>query len=156
VDVGYFVLPPVRPGGDTPVFGGGDFAGAFRDRPEVREFLRWVLNPEWGRLWAANPGGQFLPANAEFDVGHCRATGLDEDVNALRLRLCQEVRNGVAAGLWRFDASDLMPTNVGSVTDAGTPGAFYQGMLDYVDGGPDNLDRILADIEAAWPDSARP
>ncbi|HET6836099.1 MAG TPA: extracellular solute-binding protein [Acidimicrobiales bacterium] len=148
-DVGYFALPPVDAGGDTPVFGGGDFAGAFRDRPEIREFLRWVLNPEWGSVWAANPGGQFLPANAGFEVGHCRATGLDESVNALRVRLCQEVRDGVAAGQWRFDASDLMPPSIGSVTRADTPGAFYQGMLDYVDHGPDNLDQILAEIEAA-------
>jgi hypothetical protein len=75
VDVGYFVLPPVTPGADAPAFGAGDVAGAFRDRPEVREFLRWVLSPECGALWAANPGGQFLPANVGFDVARCRAPG---------------------------------------------------------------------------------
>jgi hypothetical protein len=26
-----------------------------------------------------------------------------------------------------------------------------QGMLDYVDEGPESLDRVLADIDDAWP-----
>jgi hypothetical protein len=43
-----------------------------------------------------------------------------------------------------------MPPDVGSINETtGTPGAFYQGMLDYVDHGPDNLDQILTEIEAA-------
>lgn len=50
------------------------------------------------------------------------------------------------AGTWRFDASDLMPPEVGSA-------AFWKGMLDYVDEGPEGLDRIFAGIEAAWPSS---
>jgi alpha-glucoside transport system substrate-binding protein len=150
-DVDFFVMPPIHPGGDAPVFGGAGMAGAFSDRPEVREFLRWVLSPEWGTLWAADPTTPFLPANAGFDVSRCRATELPEAVNAVRVRLCQEARDAVAAGQWRFDASDLMPPDVGGVTESGTPGAFLQGMIDYVDHGPDNLDRILADIEAAWP-----
>jgi serine/threonine protein kinase/ABC-type glycerol-3-phosphate transport system substrate-binding protein/DNA-binding SARP family transcriptional activator len=156
VDLDYFPMPPIAPGGDTPLFGGGGIVGAFRDRPEVREFLRSVLSPEWGTEWAANPSGAFLSPNLGFDVGHCRSPLLDEAANAVRVRLCREAQDEIAAGLWRFDAADLMPREVGSVTEAGTPGAFYQGMVDYVDEGPESLDRILSDIEAAWPESARP
>jgi DNA-binding SARP family transcriptional activator/ABC-type glycerol-3-phosphate transport system substrate-binding protein len=148
-DVDFFVMPPIHPGGDAPVFGGAGMAGAFRDRPEVREFLRWVLSPEWGTLWAADPSSSFLPANTGFDVSRCRATELPEAANARRVRLCQEARDAVAAGQWRFDASDLMPPDVGAVTEAGTPGAFLQGMIDYVDHGPGNLDQILAEIDGA-------
>jgi alpha-glucoside transport system substrate-binding protein len=147
-DVNFFVMPPMEPGGDTPVFGGAGMAGALRDRPEVREFLRWVTSSAWGTLWAANPTNVSLPYNAGFDVNQCRASGLPEAVNAVRVRLCQAAQDAVTDGQWRFDASDRMPPNVGAVTESGTPGAFLEGTIDYVDFGPDNLDRILADIEA--------
>jgi DNA-binding SARP family transcriptional activator/ABC-type glycerol-3-phosphate transport system substrate-binding protein len=148
-DTSYFVMPPIERGGDELVFGGAGMMGAFRDRPEVREFLRWVMSPQWGALWAANPSGTFLPYNAGFDVGRCRASELPEAVNAVRVRLCQEARDAIAAGQWRFDASDLMPPDIGALTETGTPGAFLQGMIDHADHGPDNLDQVLADIEAA-------
>jgi hypothetical protein len=143
------VMPPVEQGGEAPVFGGADMVGAFRDRPEIREFVRSVMSPEWGTLWAAHPSGVFLPFNAGFEVEQCRATELPEAVNEVRVRLCREARDGVADGLWRFDASDLMPRHIGAITEFGTPGAFLQGMLDYVEHGPDNVDQVLADIEAA-------
>jgi alpha-glucoside transport system substrate-binding protein len=151
VDVDYFVMPPIAPGADTPVFGGGTFAAASRDRPEIREFLRELMSPEWGTLAAANAGSTFLPFNSDFDVSRCRAAELSEAVNAVRVRLCQETRDAVAAGQWRLDASDQMPPEVGALTEDGGRGAFFQGMIDYVDHGPDNLDQILANIEAAWP-----
>jgi alpha-glucoside transport system substrate-binding protein len=44
----------------------------------------------------------------------------------------------------RFDASDLMPAEVGS-------GTFWTGMMDYVSNGPDSLQSVLDDIEASWP-----
>ena len=31
-------------------------------------------------------------------------------------------------------------------------GAFLAGMAEYVTSGPDSLDDVLDDIEAAWPD----
>ena len=37
-------------------------------------------------------------------------------------------------GTGRFDASDLMPAAVGS-------GSFWTGMVEYMKGGPDSLDR---------------
>jgi alpha-glucoside transport system substrate-binding protein len=150
-DVDYFVMPPIHPGGDTPVLGGAGMASAFTDRPEVREFLRWVLSPEWGTAWADNPdpGSSYLPHNAGFDVTRCRAADVPEAENAVRVRLCEEARDAVAAGQWRFDASDLMPPDVGNVTSSGSPGTFLQGMTDYVDRGPESLDGILADIDGA-------
>ncbi len=43
----------------------------------------------------------------------------------------------------RFDASDLMPGEVGA-------GSFWKGMTDWVSGAVD-LDTALAEIDAAWP-----
>ena len=38
-----------------------------------------------------------------------------------------------------------MPAEIGA-------DAFWTGMVDYIDSGPSSVDRILAGIEAAWPD----
>jgi alpha-glucoside transport system substrate-binding protein len=43
----------------------------------------------------------------------------------------------------RFDASDLMPGEVGA-------GSFWTGMTNYVSGTVD-LDTALQEIDAAWP-----
>jgi alpha-glucoside transport system substrate-binding protein len=42
----------------------------------------------------------------------------------------------------RFDGSDLMRGAVGT-------GSFWTGVMDYVGG--ENLDDVLAEIEASWP-----
>jgi alpha-glucoside transport system substrate-binding protein len=50
----------------------------------------------------------------------------------------------LADGTARFDASDQMPTEVGS-------GSFWTGMMDYMSRGPDAATAVLDDIEASWP-----
>jgi ABC-type glycerol-3-phosphate transport system substrate-binding protein len=146
VDTDFFVLPPTQQGELPPMSGGGNFAMAFRDRPEVRELLRFIMRPDWGAAWAAHPSSDFLPAHAGFDPERCRPEGVDPRTGDVRVRLCQVSRDSIAAGSWRFDASDLMPTAVGS-------DAFWKGMLDYVDEGRASLDRVLAEIEAAWAEA---
>jgi alpha-glucoside transport system substrate-binding protein len=148
VDLDYFVLPPIESGGDAPVFGDATMVAALRDRPEVRELVQWVLTPDWGTVWAADPRSNFLPANVEFDERRCRADGLDERANAFRVRLCREARGAISAGLWRFDASDVMPPEVGLVTEDETVGAFLQGMVDYAERGPESVDEVLAAVES--------
>jgi alpha-glucoside transport system substrate-binding protein len=44
----------------------------------------------------------------------------------------------------RFDASDLMPGQVGS-------GSFWKGMTDYISGAAD-LDTALQEIDESWPE----
>ena len=153
VDLGFFVLPPVDAGGAAPVFGGVNLVSARTDRPEVREFIESVLNPAWGQSWAGAPNSDFLSPNLRFDPQFCQTAGADPPTNELHLQLCQVARDALATGQWRFDASDLMPPQVGSVDESGRRGAFYQGMLDYVEQGPNSLDRILAEIDAAWADA---
>lgn len=148
-DVDFFVMPPIEPGGDAPVFGGADMAAALRDRPEVREFLRWLTSPESRTLWAADPASHTMPSSGEYDAHLCQAAGLPAPTNAVRVRLCQVAQDAVAAGQWRFDASDLMPPELGGRSGTGDPGAFLEGMINYVDNGPDNLDHVLAEIETA-------
>jgi serine/threonine protein kinase/DNA-binding SARP family transcriptional activator/ABC-type glycerol-3-phosphate transport system substrate-binding protein len=155
VDVNYFPLPPVERGGDTPQFGGGYLMAAMADRPEVREFVRQVLRPQWGQAWASHPVSDFLPANVGFDSRQCADPDADARENDTRVRLCREAQDAVAAQRWRFDASDLMPGAVGSIDDERRPGAFYTGMVAYLEQGPGSIRRILADIEDTWASLGR-
>ena len=47
-----------------------------------------------------------------------------------------------------MDASDLMPAEIGGHTFDGGLGAFYQGMVDWVDGTP--IEQVFADIDSKW------
>jgi alpha-glucoside transport system substrate-binding protein len=148
VDAGFFVLPGLTTDGPAPLFGSGDFAGALKDRPEVREVMRRILDPSWGARWAAAPEGEFLPANTAFDPEHCRPSGVPAATATLRVQLCRVNRDAVASGQWRFDASDLMPLGIGTSAEDGTAAAFWQGMLDYVNQGPGSAEAILRKIDA--------
>lgn len=59
-----------------------------------------------------------------------------------------ENRAAIDAGVWRADASDLMPLSFASWTDDYIPGPYWQGMLDWVDS-VKPIEEILADIQVA-------
>jgi hypothetical protein len=150
-DIDFFVLPPIDPSSPTPVLGGGAYVGALADRPEVRALLEHLASPRWGEMWARQPGSTFLSPNARFDTNQYGADA-GESERAIRAPLGTATRDAVAAGVWRFDASDLMPVAIGSLKGGGEgpePGLFFQGMVDYVDG-KRSIEQVLIDIEAAW------
>ena len=60
-------------------------------------------------------------------------------------RRAEALHAALSSDTFRFDASDLMPPPIGDQ-------AFFQAMMTYVAEGPDSLDRILAELDAAWPD----
>jgi alpha-glucoside transport system substrate-binding protein len=151
VDIGSFELPPIAPGQPTPVPVEGETAAAVSDRPEVREFMRRLVDADWGTQMANRPHSPFHPANLVFNADRCRVPTLDERTNVLRVQLCRAVHDALATGQLRWEASDLMPPEVGGVAANGYRGTFFQGMLDYVDKGPGNLDAVLAAIDSSWP-----
>ena len=59
------------------------------------------------------------------------------------------MRDAIAANVFRYDASDMMPPEIGSVREDGSLGAFWRGMQDYADG-IRTLPEVLADIEEEW------
>jgi len=116
------------------VVGGGDMIGVFSDRPEVREVVRYMLGPEYGgRLTKTMP---FISANRRFDVSN---------YDPFERHQAELMRAALAADAFRFDASDLMPPEIGA-------DLFWKAMMTYATEGPDSLDTILADLDAAWPD----
>jgi len=135
-DTDVFPFPPMS--GDTPsLIGGGNLVGAFSDRPEVREVVRFLLSPEHGADWAKF-GIQFMSANRQFDPDNY-APFWRKQAEALEAALANDT--------FRFDASDLMPPPIGNRV-------FLHAMVRYFAQGPESLDRILTRLDAAWSDTA--
>ncbi len=130
VDYGFFYFPPVSDEFGKPFLVAGDVMVMFNDRPEVRALMEFFTTPESASGWLSNGGALAAHLTATPDM-----YGVD-------------IERGIAelvgeATSFRFDASDLMPGEVGS-------GSFWTGMTDYVSGLSD-LDTALAEIDASWP-----
>ncbi|ADG76064.1 extracellular solute-binding protein family 1 [Cellulomonas flavigena DSM 20109] len=134
-DVFAFYLP----GPDTetrPLLGGGEFAAAFSDRPEVAAFQAFLASPEWNNAKAiATPGGGWVSANSGLDPEN-----LTSEIDQLSATLLSDTSQE-----FRFDASDLMPAAVGA-------GAFWTEMTAWIANDKDDA-AVLDAIEGAWPSS---
>jgi alpha-glucoside transport system substrate-binding protein len=147
-DIDFFVLPPVDPNQPTPTTGGALFASALVDRPEVRAFVEFMASPEWGEVWATDADSSFISANRHFDTSTYGDSAQDPAA-AVRIAMASATRIALAADAWRFDASDLMPPEIGGWTESSGPGAFWQGLIDWVDG-VRPIDQVFTDIDAEW------
>lgn len=125
----FFYLPAIDPEIGSPALGAGDAVGMFNDRPEVRAFVQWMATPDAALPWIEQTG--FISAIS--------TTPLEWYVSEDDLIQAEIMNNADFVG---FDASDLMPGEVGA-------GTFWTGMVDYV-GGAD-LDEVLNQIEENWP-----
>ena len=148
----FFVLPPIDPSQPTPAIGGATFASALVDRPEVKAFMQFIADPEWGERWADDPASDFTSPNQRFDMS-AYAAGDPDARGGFPAKVAAAAHAALAADLFRLDASDLMPAEIGLVTqgDDGkfVAGAFFRGMLDWVDQ-TRSIDQVLADIDAEW------
>ncbi|HYF65991.1 MAG TPA: ABC transporter substrate-binding protein, partial [Herpetosiphonaceae bacterium] len=128
-DSNFFYLPPIDEAQGKPVLGGGDVFGIFNDRPEVRAVMQYLATADAAQDWASKGG--FLSPN--------KSVPLDWYPNEVDRNQAEIIKN---ATVFRFDASDLMPAEVGT-------GTFWKGMVDYVSG--TDLDTVLTTIEDSWP-----
>jgi alpha-glucoside transport system substrate-binding protein len=132
VEVKFFPTPSIDPAHANTMIGGGDVILVYRDRPEVRELVKFLLSPEYGSIeMKLDPA--ILAANRRFEY--------EED--DWRNSLADALRVALAKDLFRFDGSDIMPPEVGTLR-------FWEGMVTYLTEGPESLDAVLADLEAAW------
>lgn len=129
-DVWAFLTPKVNESDGDAVTGGGEFVAAFNTDPATVALQTFLASDTWanervslGGVISANKG--LDPANASSPIGQASI----------------EILQGEDT-VFRFDASDLMPAEVGA-------SAFWTSMNDYVSGTP--LDTVLSDIENAWP-----
>ncbi len=128
-EVGVFALPSIDKEWGTPILGGGDQFVVFNDKPGVQEFMEFLTTWEACAPWAQVGGALFPHKNQNFaDYG-----------NSLERELAKAL---VEATVFRFDASDLMPAEVGA-------GSFWTGMVEYVNGKDGKT--VLSNIEKSWP-----
>lgn len=131
-DVWAFLMPG-KTADSKPVIGGGDFVAAFSDRPEVQAFQAYLSSPEWANAKAtATPQG-WVTANNGLD-----ATLLKSPVDQLAYSVLSD-----PSAEFRFDGSDLMPSEVGA-------GSFWKEMTAYFAQGKSEQD-VLDAIEKSWP-----
>jgi alpha-glucoside transport system substrate-binding protein len=133
VDYDLFAFPDIDPGIKGALIA-GELGAVFADRPEVRAFIENFISADVQCAMGAAEGVARISPNVNT-TGECYsdpivATIADSIIAALKI------------GGARFDASDLMPSAVGS-------GSFWTGMNEWMRGG--DAATIAADIEASWP-----
>jgi len=133
VDYDWFPFPPIDQEG---TLFAGELAVVFRNAPEIVDFLERFMAVDVQCAMGGDVASSRISPNV--DVGaECYANPILADASAV-------LTDALAGGTGRFDASDLMPTAVGA-------GSFWVGMVEYMQGGPDSLEGVLADIESTWP-----
>ena len=130
VDYDFFYMPPIDAKYGKPVLVAGDLMAAFNDRPEVRAVLSYFSSGLSVETWIKSNGAISPQADSSIDW---YANDVDRGVAKI-------IRDASSV---RFDASDLMPGQVGA-------GSFWTGMTSYV-AGTVTLDQALKEIDAAWP-----
>ena len=136
VDVFYF--PDIN--GDAPVLGAGTLAAAFNADPNVHALLGYMSSAEYAE--ARQKAQQALKGGSPALSGFLSAAQ-GQDLSVYE-PLEQSILNALAsAGIVRFDASDLMPADVGA-------GTFWTEGTSLVNGDI-TVDEAAAAIDASWP-----
>ena len=136
VDVFYF--PDIN--GDKPVLGAGVLVAAFNERPEVHEMIAYMTSAEFAEARQVAQAG--YKGGGTALSGYLSANpNVDQSVFQPLEQSFLEILN--SADIVRFDASDLMPADVGA-------GTFWTQGTSAVNG--DVTAQEAADaIEASWP-----
>ncbi|POZ91091.1 ABC transporter substrate-binding protein [Petrotoga sp. SL27] len=125
-DFNFFIFPQIDEEYGTPMLGAADMISMMNDTPEARAFMRFLATPGAQSIWVSELGKLGINSRINPNV-------YPDDLTRDMANALQE------ASTFRFDASDMMPSAVGS-------GAFWTGILDYVNG--EDLDNVLEYIES--------
>jgi alpha-glucoside transport system substrate-binding protein len=125
----YAFLMPGETAGELQVEGGGEFVAGFNDDPSTVKVLEFMASPEFAD--ARVELGGVLSANKKADSSLASSEFLKEAMDIMQ----------DDSTTFRFDASDLMPSTVGS-------GSFWKGMVDWIDG--KSTDEVLSNIQAGY------
>jgi alpha-glucoside transport system substrate-binding protein len=129
-DYDFFYFPSVDPAYGEPVLMAGDLMTLLVDKPEAKALLEYFSTGASGEVYMNN--GSALSPHQDSDPSWY---GSEIDTRQAEILLNAETV--------RFDASDLMPAEVGA-------GSFWERMVDYISGTID-LDTALQEIDASWP-----
>jgi alpha-glucoside transport system substrate-binding protein len=131
-ETGYnvFAFPSIN---DSPpsVVGGGDLAVMFNDTPAAQAFIEYLATPEAAEIWAGRGG--FSSANQNVDSSVYPDPITETTASAI-----------AEAEEFRFDLSDLQPSEFGSTEGQG----MWKLFQDFV-ANPDDVDGIAQQLETA-------
>jgi alpha-glucoside transport system substrate-binding protein len=119
----FFRMPDLDAAYAGATTGAGDLFGMFNDTPQARALMAYLVTADAQRIWVERGGA--LSANKSV-------TEYPDEIAERSAALLAE------AGVFRFDASDLMPVAMND--------AFWKAILDYVKT-PANLDSILSNLD---------
>lgn len=132
-DIDLFPFPDIDPGVKGALIA-GELAAVFADRPEVRAFIETFISTDVQCAQGSQEGVQRISPNVNT-TPECYA---DPIIGTIAGSILDALRIGGA----RFDASDLMPSAVGS-------GSFWEGMNEWMRGA--DAATVADEIEASWP-----
>lgn len=129
-ELDYFYLPPIDEEEGKPVLGAGDCISAMEESEAIKGVMKYLTTGRSTKAWLQSGG---------FVSPH-KDTPLDWYPTDADRGYAEILQN---ADTFRFDASDLMPGQVGA-------GSFWKGMVDYVSG--EDLDKVMQRIDQSWPE----
>ena len=119
----FFPFPTIDGRFANNVTGAGDLFGMFRDTPQSRALMSYLMTPDAQSIWVARGGALSVNVHVNDYPDEISSRAAATLANATR---------------FRYDASDLMLEQVNE--------AFLQGVIDYVRD-PASLDAILQHID---------
>ncbi len=126
VTINSFPWPTINPKWGRPLLGAGDLAVAFKDSPEIRQFLKYISTPAAGAIWVST--GAIISPNK----------GVPGSAYP-NLLVRGEAAQVKSAKVFRFDGSDQMPGAFGD-----TWGFALQDVIQH----PSNVKKILAGFQS--------
>ncbi|MGH2545483.1 MAG: ABC transporter substrate-binding protein [Actinomycetota bacterium] len=132
-DADFFDFPAIEGSGPA-VVGGGDVAVLMTDSEAAKALLEFLATPEAVEIWIAEGG--FLSPNQNVD--------LSAYPDEITQRTAETLVAASDAGNFRFDMSDLQPSEFGATTGEGLWGI----LQDFVRS-PDDVDGIAEELEDA-------
>jgi alpha-glucoside transport system substrate-binding protein len=144
-EIGVFSFPTID--GNTGAMGGGDTIIVFEDSPEVAAAVSDWISPDWQCTLASASGGGVAPYGGHGVEGVERLPG-HKDVDPAcyeteaATTFADTITDALEANTFVFDASDLMPPEVGQRT-------FWDGIVEWTRGA--DTQEVVDNIEASWP-----
>jgi alpha-glucoside transport system substrate-binding protein len=130
-DYSFFGFPTIDPMYSGAITGGADVLVMLKDTPASRALMTYLASAKAQEIWVKKGG--FTAVN--------KSVSLDAYPDPLAKLVAQQL---TSAPIYRFDGSDLMPSEVSD--------AFWKGTLDYIKD-PTKLDSVLANIEKVSVDA---
>lgn len=144
-EIAVFPFPSI--GGAGGAMGGGDTIIVFDGAEENVQAVRDWITPVWQCTLASASGGGVAQYGGHGVEGVERLPGhKDVDPNCYEtdasIAFAEAITEALAANTFAFDASDLMPPEVGQ-------GSFWEGMVNWSRGTP--TQEVVDNVEASWP-----